>query len=131
MATPHILVVDDEESILEFVSWALTEEGYKVTCAPNGKAALETLEKMSPDLILLDLRMPVMDGQAFLDAYQRQEGPRAPVVVLTAGSQSPKGLESASAFLPKPFDLGNLLTVIERHTVASATLEVGRIRQKQ
>ena len=62
MAAERILIVDDDESIRQIVGMCLTDEGYEVFEAPNGQVALERLAEAQPDLILLDLRMPVMDG---------------------------------------------------------------------
>jgi DNA-binding response OmpR family regulator len=58
----HILFVDDDESIREFVTMALTDEGYQVSTAPHGAAAIELVNREQPSLILLDMRMPIMDG---------------------------------------------------------------------
>ena len=119
----HILFIDDDESIREFVSMALTDEGYQVVTAPNGAAALELLKQDHPTLILLDMRMPVMDGRAFLKAYQAMQGPHAPIIALTASRSGPDTLvpPEVSSFLAKPFDLNELLDLIGQYMRAMNT----------
>ncbi len=96
------------------VTEALGNEGYQVRTAPNGPAALEVLQHEGrPALILLDYRMPVMDGTAFLEAYRRLPGPHAPVVALTAASRP--AIEEVDAVLTKPFALDDLFAVVERY----------------
>ena len=72
-----ILVVDDDEAILSAVESTLADEGYPVVTAPDGAAALDVVERQQPTAILLDMKMPVMDGWAFARAYRQQPGPRA------------------------------------------------------
>ena len=62
MATSRILVADDDEAVLESVTWLLQENGYDVVPARGGNACLELLEKKAPDLLLLDILMPDADG---------------------------------------------------------------------
>lgn len=119
----YILFVDDDESIREFVSMALTDEGYQVTTAPHGAAALELLQQARPSLILLDMRMPVMDGRAFLQEYHKTQGPHAPIIALTA-SRSATDTQvppEVSSFLAKPFDLNELLDLIGQYMRSSNT----------
>src|SRR5687768_1184531 len=80
-----VLVVDDDSDIREFVSVLLGCEGYQVREASHGREALDTLEHWHPDVIVLDMRMPVMDGAAFLDAQQASPRLRQiPVIVMSA-----------------------------------------------
>ena len=85
MAAERILIVDDDESIRQIVRICLTDEGYDVVEAPNGQVALNKLNEFMPNLILLDLRMPVMDGWEFARRYETLPGPRAPVDALRRG----------------------------------------------
>src|SRR5215208_4497205 len=86
----RILVVEDEAIIRAFLADGLTDAGYEVETAENGADALDRLEAYAPDVVLLDLLMPVMDGWAFL--RERQDDPRlstVPVVVLSAAGMEP------------------------------------------
>ena len=69
--TPRILLVDDEEDILEFVSYNLQREGFKVYCARNGVEAIEMAGKVKPDLVILDVMMPEMDGIAACEEIRK------------------------------------------------------------
>jgi CheY-like chemotaxis protein len=117
-ASARILVVDDDEGILGFVTEALAEEGYEVLAARDGAEALEQASREPPDLILLDMRMPVMDGWQFTAAYRSRPGPHAPIIVMTAARDAP-GIANeihAQGCLPKPFTLTDLLDVAARFT---------------
>jgi CheY-like chemotaxis protein len=106
-----VLVVDDDASIRETMSDVLEEEGYCVLCAENGKTALELLEKARPNLVLLDLMMPVMSGWEVLEVLgDRDELAHIPIVVVSA-MLAP----GARMCLPKPVDLGHLLQVVEHY----------------
>ncbi len=81
----HILVIEDEVDLREAMMEALHEEGYKVSGAENGLVGLETALRDHPDLILLDLMMPIMDGQEMFRRLREDEwGRGANVVILTA-----------------------------------------------
>jgi CheY-like chemotaxis protein len=110
----RILVVDDDESIRQIVRLCLSDEGYRVTEAANGEAALAVLAEFQPELILLDLRMPVMDGWEFARRYRLLPGPHAPIVAFVAALnavQECADLDTA-AILSKPFDLDELLVAV-------------------
>lgn len=118
-----ILVVDDDESILEFVSDALHDEGYKVRMARNGAVALEVLNELGGEvcLVLLDMKMPIMDGYAFLETYCTQVEEPAPIIAFSANAQLAGEAYCIRAFLKKPFDLMDLFTLIEQHIPPSAS----------
>lgn len=113
-----ILVVEDDEAILRSVEEILADEGYVVAVASHGREALELIERTPPCLILLDMKMPVMDGWAFAAAYHESHGPHAPILVLTAARDSAaRAAEIAAAgYIAKPFDLEKLLDLVRRHT---------------
>jgi two-component system chemotaxis response regulator CheY len=117
-ANGPILVVDDDDVIVGFVAMALKDEGYDVLQAGNGAAALELTRAHQPGMILLDMKMPVMDGWAFARAYGEKPGSRAPIVVMTAAADAAERAADvgAEAFLPKPFNLDELLELVERLT---------------
>jgi CheY-like chemotaxis protein len=110
---PKILVVDDDHDIREVIAESLAQDGYLVSTAPNGKVALEQAHARRPDLIVLDLMMPVMSGEEFLAA--RREDPElatTPVVVVTAAFDS--RVEGAAVLLQKPFELEALMATVAR-----------------
>ncbi len=74
---PLILLVEDDDNIQEFVKIALVDEGYEVLSAQDGVVALHLIDEKKPALILLDLRMPIMDGWTFLRQYRQRTAPRA------------------------------------------------------
>src|SRR4030088_1489295 len=84
MSAERILIVDDDESIRQIVRLCLTDEGFEVHEAWNGQAALDALDEFRPDLILLDLRMPVMDGWEFAQRYASLPGAHVPIVFFVA-----------------------------------------------
>ncbi len=114
MNARRVLLVDDDEAIREFVSLFLTDEGYEVATAADGAAALELVTQARPDVILLDLSMPVMDGWEFSEAYRRLPGPHAPVVALTAANDVLKSVQAidTAGTLAKPFGLDDLLKLL-------------------
>ena len=115
----RILVVDDDPSIQGFLAEALTDEGYEVRTAANGREALAILREWRPDLILLDLMMPEMDGWAFRGEQRVMPGVSdVPVIVLSAArdlNAKTRDLDPAEVF-SKPFDLEALLGTISRLT---------------
>ena len=111
----HVLVVEDDTAIREFVAEALADEGHRVRLAGHGAAALEAVRSAPPDLILLDMRMPVLDGWEFARRYRAAPGPHAPIVCMTAAADAAARAAAigADATLAKPFDLVALLSVVE------------------
>ncbi len=128
MAYENILVVDDEEDILCLVEYNLEKEGYKVTCVTTGEDALKLAKTMSPDLIVLDLMLPGIDG---LDICRILKGNATtnsiPIVMLTAkGEESDvvRGLEmGADDYVTKPFSpnilKARIKAVIRRNTAGA------------
>lgn len=112
----HVLVVDDDASIVNTVSAVLGDEGYDVATASNGQLALRHLEDQVPALVLLDMRMPVMDGWQFAQEVRRR-GLDVPIVVMTAAQDAARwaGEIGADGFVAKPFDIDDLLGAVERH----------------
>jgi len=119
-AARRVLVVDDDPDILDALSEILEVEGYDVQRARNGREALQRLEQGLPDLVLLDLMMPVMDGWEF--ARSLAPGARPPIIVLSADRNvSAKAKEiGALGWLAKPFELSELLEAV-RSVVPSKT----------
>jgi two-component system, OmpR family, response regulator MprA len=109
----HILVVDDDPGILRLSAMALSIAGYRVTSAADGMQALEAIERSRPDVVVLDLMMPVMDGRATFEAMENG-GCRPPVLILSA-FDSDKAREElgAEGSLSKPFDPDELISRVE------------------
>ena len=109
-----ILVVDDKANVRMLVREYLTEQGFRVTTADNGQNALYAARQDKPDLILLDIMMPEMDGYEFIRAYRRES--EAPIILLTAKlEESDKviGLElGADDYITKPFGMRELVARI-------------------
>ena len=102
-----ILLVDDEEDILEFLSYNLIKEGFKIKTASNGKSALKILEKFNPDLIILDVMMPEMDGIEVCESIRKNEkNDDVLILFLTARSEDYSELAGFSAgaddYITKP-----------------------------
>ena len=133
MSGKHILVVDDEPSVVEVVGLYLEREGYRVTVARDGQAALDAVSRDQPDLIVLDLMLPKMDG---LEVTRRLRGPgetSIPIIMLTAKREEMDrilGLElGADDYVVKPFSPQELVSRVKavlRRVTTSST--VGDLR---
>jgi DNA-binding response OmpR family regulator len=113
-----ILVVDDEDDILNFLDLVLSERGYRVETAASGHEALTRAQLEPPDLVLLDIMMPQMDGWEVLKLLRVEESTAlVPVAMLSARTEARdrvQGLqEGAVDYICKPFSLGELLAKIE------------------
>jgi DNA-binding response OmpR family regulator len=118
----HVLVVDDDPDILEVVGLTLSASGYRVSRARNGREALALLAQELPQLILLDIKMPVMDGPTFAAELRRLYDHLVPVLVLTASEDARRWARDVGAdgWIPKPFDIDDLIAAVHRHTQAAA-----------
>ena len=116
MSRRRVLVVDDDETIGELLEATLLDAGYDVAVAAGGAAALELAERFKPHLVLLDLRMPGIDGRGFVEAYRRSAGRRAPIAVVTAVRDAAAAANAlgAQGVLEKPFELAELLNLVAR-----------------
>jgi CheY-like chemotaxis protein len=112
-----LLVVDDDEDLRTMVVQLLETEGYVVRAAADGLEALDLLETALPHLILLDMRMPRMDGWELGRRIRAMHGRKIPIVVMTAAEHAEKRAKEIEAddFVAKPFDVDNILRVIARH----------------
>lgn len=112
----RLLVLEDEPSIREAIEAVLVQEGYDVRGAANGLDALALLENFQPDLILLDMRMPVMDGWQFAAAYRQRPGPHAPIIAVSAATTARERAAQidADGYLAKPFDIPGLLSTVQK-----------------
>ncbi len=110
----RVLVVDDDASIRELLSTVLEDDGYEVMPAANGEDALAVCARWRPDVIVLDLMMPVMDGWTF--AKRLRERDDIPIVVLSAANDLERHAKSVGAIevIGKPFDLDQLIPKVAR-----------------
>ena len=113
MPSPKILVVDDERTIRELLIAVLTDEGYHAVGAATGRAALACLPQERPQLVLMDVSMPEMDG---IEALRRIEADpdfaAVPVLLMSAAVGVDRVRGKGAGFLAKPFDLDRLLGTI-------------------
>lgn len=110
-----ILVVDDEPDILDVVVMMLEFEGFSTRAARDGFEALEIVERERPGLVLLDMRMPGMDGWGFARSL-KERGIDVPVIVMTAAQNARHWAEEidADAYVEKPFNMDKLLETVAR-----------------
>ena len=117
---PHkILAVDDEPNIVKLVQINLERQGYEVITARDGKEALDKVEEERPDLVVLDVMMPYMDGFEVLQTMRRNPSTRdIPVIMLTAKAQDAdvfRGWQSGvDCYLTKPFNPMELVSFVKR-----------------
>ncbi|GAA0574188.1 two-component system response regulator GlrR [Halomonas salifodinae] len=112
----HILLVDDDASLLKLLGMRLESHGFRVTTAASGREALERVEASRPDLVLSDLRMDEMDGLALFQELQRRL-PGLPVIILTAHGSIPDAVSATRqgvfSFLTKPVNRDELFAAID------------------
>ena len=125
MANEKILVVDDDKNICELLRLYLVKEGYNVTMVHDGSAALTEFDKLHPDLVLLDVMMPVMDGYQVLNTIRNMEkqrgiegDDRVKIIMMTALNEQ-KNVRKAfemgcTVYCAKPVDLDKLKNVLKK-----------------
>jgi len=113
---PSVLVIDDDSGIRDSLAACLEAEGYRVRTAVNGAAGLEQVQAARPDVVIVDLIMPVMNGHQFISRLRDDPATSGLRVVLMTGAVARPGLPlpPADAMLPKPFELDELLAVVRR-----------------
>ena len=112
----QILLVEDEPSVQDALRRALAGRGYRVVTASDGAAALEILGQITPDLIILDIYLPLPDGRQVVHEYRQWSGPQAPILIITGAGYAAKRAAAldAAGSLDKPFTLQELLTTVAR-----------------
>lgn len=132
---PRVLVVDDEPAITDFIKLGLSREGFEVETAPDGRAALAAVDRFTPDVVVLDVMMPRMDGIAL--TRELAGDPKRGLVILSARDDTEdriQGLDlGADDYLGKPFEFGELLARVRsvlrrRQPELAAVLRVGRLQ---
>ena len=112
-----VLVVENDPEMRELVEMILDEVGYRVMTAAEGQEALAKVLQEMPGVILLDMKMPGMNGWEFAEAFRARHGHAAPIVVLTAARdpRTPAQEIGAEGYLDKPFDMDDLICTVQRY----------------
>jgi CheY-like chemotaxis protein len=112
-----VLIVEDDPDLLDMMEIVLGSASYPVQKALNGREALDATRQQMPGLILLDMKMPVMDGWEFAARFQREFDGAAPIVVVTAAADARMRAEEigAEGYLAKPFEIDDLIQCVGRH----------------
>ncbi|MBI4313108.1 MAG: response regulator transcription factor [Chloroflexi bacterium] len=115
MAAPTVLVVEDEEHLLQALCSSLVQEGYQVKTAQDGEQGLEVARSARPDLVILDVRLPTMDGREVCRSIRKESA--VPILMLTAGDHEidrVAGLEmGADGYVSKPFSMRELMARVK------------------
>lgn len=111
-----VLVVDDDANIRQMIQWTLEDEGFPVETAADGQQAVEQARRRKPDLMILDINMPVMDGYAVAAALHAAYGDDIPIITLTAAGQVADKARAVGAvdYLSKPFEIDDLVHSVWR-----------------
>jgi two-component system KDP operon response regulator KdpE len=128
----QILIIEDEQPIRRFLRASLKNEGYRISEAGTGKEGLQTAAAQPPDLIILDLGLPDLDGQDVLQ--QLREWYTAPIIILSARDQEPQKIKAldhgADDYVTKPFGIGELLARMRtalRHSLRTTPEETSLV----
>ena len=128
-----ILIVEDTEDTVELLRYNLQKEGYKTVTAQNGEEAITALQTHNPDLMLLDIMLPGLNGWEICTAL-RSRGIKIPIVMLTAMSTKDdqiKGLTiGADDYLPKPFSVKELMLRVKKLIEKEKTIKTLKTREK-
>ena len=119
----RVMVIDDDHGVREILSLALSEEGYDVESAMDGAEGLAMLARSPADVVIVDMRMPELDGSNFCRLYAEQTDGRGRVILMTAmaGRSVTADIPGVVEWIAKPFDLDEVLDVIARIIGASST----------
>ena len=114
-----VLVVEDDPALGRVIELVLRDAGYRVVAATDGREALERVTESLPGVVLLDMKMPVMDGWEFAGELRARYGHTVPIIMVTAAWNSQQRAQEIGAddYLDKPFDIDELVKVVERHYV--------------
>ncbi len=116
-----VLVVDDDGDLVDLMEMILTDAGFAVRTARDGLEALARVGERMPGVVLLDMRMPVMNGWEFARAFRARHGRAAPIVVVTAAENARARAEEigADGWLEKPFEVEAVIRMVTHHLAAS------------
>ena len=117
----RVLVVEDDPTLRRVIELVLEAQGYIVDQAHHGAAALETMAASRPDIVLADLKMPLMDGFALLERMRAEPSLQMiPLVLLTGNLDAARGAVGADGVLVKPFEPAELIAMIAKLTQQDA-----------
>lgn len=108
----RILAVEDDYLLLKVLGQMLEEAGFEVALARNGRIALDLVESFQPQVILLDMMMPLMDGAAFIAELSSGPGAAVPIVALSASLKSGDQVSGAAVSLAKPVSRDDILAAV-------------------
>ena len=134
-ATGKILVADDDRALLDTVGWILRDKGYEVVPVERGEEILARLEEESPDLLMLDIMMPKVDGLQILQEVKSEERWKdLPVLMISSMAPEEATVKSlglgAADFIPKPFRVRELLARVQAHLRTAQELKSARKEAK-
>jgi CheY-like chemotaxis protein len=111
-----ILVVEDELSVLQTIQWVLEDEGLPVATAANGREAVEVARDRKPALVVLDMALPILNGDGVAAELHRTYGGEVPILVITADGRAAAKAQRVGAYdyLQKPFNLDDLISAVQR-----------------
>jgi CheY-like chemotaxis protein len=114
----RVLVVDDDPDLVQLISGMLEILGYPVVTAANGAEALDAVDRERPALVVLDARMPILDGKGFSNTL-KDKGVKIPILVITGAPDARRWAQDigADGYLAKPFELTDLLEAVQRLVV--------------
>ena len=123
-----VLVIEDDLDLQDLMASLLEQDGYRVERASHGAEALVIVARHLPDLILLDMRMPVMDGWRFAEEFRERYDRRRPIVVVTAAADASELAAEiqADGYISKPFDVDELIDMVEFFTPSRSATESSR-----
>lgn len=116
-----VLVVEDDPALRGVLELTLADAGFRVITAENGREALERVAEEMPGVILLDMKMPGMNGWEFASVFRSRYDRMAPIVVVTAAQDARQRAQEVDAegYLGKPFDLEDLIQTVTHHLQAT------------
>jgi DNA-binding response OmpR family regulator len=117
----RILLIEDDETFVRFIKRILVGEGYSVITAANGRDGLVAIRQYQPTVVLLDMGLPVMDGEAFLAIYHSQDENKVPIIVMSGREGNPRKLPPVAGFLNKPFEVQELVELVA-HFASSVSI---------
>src|SRR5690348_11822686 len=134
-ALAKILVADDDASLVRTLSWILKEHGYEVATVPGGEGLIQKLEQERPNLLLLDIMMPKVDGLQLLERLKGDDRFKdLPVLMVSSMPPEEATVKSlglgAADFIPKPFRVRELLARVEAHLRVGKALAQAREDRK-